>query len=85
LRQASNTTNLAPDGSKWTERDSCTNNNLRGMTNGNGTFVAVGVGGIILQSDSIASDPDDDDEDGGGGGGGGCFVSNPLLGVFPIS
>ena len=33
------------------------------------------------------SEPDDDggDDDDGGGGGGGCFISTPLLGIFPIS
>ena len=41
------------DGITWTERDSGTANSLLGVTCGDGTFVAVGEGGIILQSDLL--------------------------------
>ena len=40
----------SPDGASWTQRTSGTSNRLRGVTYGNGLFVAVGYGGTILTS-----------------------------------
>jgi len=43
----------SPDGETWTPRSSGTQYELHGVTYGGGTFVAVGVGGSIVQSDPI--------------------------------
>ena len=44
----------SPDGVTWAIRSSGTSDYLLGVAYGNGTFVAVGYGGTILQSDPVA-------------------------------
>ena len=43
----------SPDGMTWTAQSSGTNRTLFGVACGNGTYLAVGESGVILQSDSI--------------------------------
>jgi hypothetical protein len=45
---------VSTDGITWTKKPSPTTAKLTGVTFGNSTFVATGLGGVILQSGSVA-------------------------------